>query len=82
MYNLSQSQTVKTKFESIFGTSFGPFYDPFLSVLAKAILIDIIKFDDFLHKKHGDYEKDNLSMNDLLISKYGKEASEFINSLI
>jgi hypothetical protein len=81
-FKFSETQTVKTNFEAYFGTSFGQFYDGLMSVLTKSLKIDIFKFDDYLHKKHGQYENENLSMNTAIIKYYGKKASEFIDSLI
>lgn len=81
-YNLSQTQTVKTNFEAYFSISFGPFYDGLISVMSKKITIDICKFDDWLHKKYGEYENEGLSMSAVILKHYGSEANEFIESLI
>ena len=81
-YNFSQIQTVKTNFEAYFSVSFERFYNGMMSVISKKLTIDIFKFDDWLHEKHGDYEKDGLSMSGIIYRKYGKEANEFIESLI
>jgi hypothetical protein len=81
-YKFSQTQEVKTNFEAYFGVSFGQFYDGFMSVLTKSIKIDIIKFDEYLHKKHGQYENLGLSMEKAICKYYSKEADQFINSLI
>ena len=81
-YDFSQTQTVKTNFEAYFGTSFGQFYDGKMSIIFKRLTIDIFKFDDWLHKQHGDYEKDGLSMSGVITKYYGKEANEFINSFL
>jgi hypothetical protein len=58
------------------------FLDPLLSYINKSPKIDIGKFDDYIHSKHGDYEKKKLSMGDVLEKHYGKEAKDFIESLI
>lgn len=82
MYNLSQTQEVKSNFQAYFGVSFGQFYDGFMSVATKSIKIDVFKFDDFLHRKYGEYENSGLSMKTVIIKHYGEDASNFINSLI
>jgi len=81
-YDFSNTQTVKTDFESYFGVSFGQFYDGLMSVFSRSLKIDMFKFDDYLHKKHGQYENEGLSMNTAIIKYYGKPAKDFIESLI
>jgi hypothetical protein len=81
-FNLSETQTVKTNFEAYFGASFGQFYDGFMSVLTKTIKIDLIKFDNYLHKKYGQYENEGLSMNTAIVKYYGEPAKNFIESLV
>lgn len=40
--------------------------------------IDILAFDDLLTERHGDYcEERGLSMNDIIILNYGREAWEW-----
>ncbi len=49
---------------------------------ADEIKIDVIKFDDWLHKKHGKYERKYLSMGEAITKYYSKEASDFIQSML
>jgi len=58
------------------------FLDPLLSYLTGTPKLDVYKFDDFLHEKHGDYESQKQSMNDVLEAHYGKEAKSLIEKLI
>lgn len=51
------------------------------SLIRGGAFIDIIKFDEWLHLKHGEYEAKGLSMKDLIEKEYGKDASAFIQSL-
>ena len=81
-YNFNQTQTVKTNFEAYFGVSFGRFYDGLMSVISKRLVIDILKFDDWLHDRHGKYEDKKLSMSDIIFQYYGRDACEFIESLM
>lgn len=71
-------------FERIFGVRFSSYMDSMLTVVSKRPCIDIMKFDDFLHKKFGDYDDgDNpMSMRELLDKEYGEEASKLIERLI
>ena len=55
-YKYSETHKLNEKFRSIFGVGFKDFYDGLMSVALKHLCIDIIKFDDWLHEKHGDYE--------------------------
>jgi hypothetical protein len=58
------------------------FLDPLLSYLSGTPKLDVCKFDDFLHEKHGSYEKQKMSMKDVLEKHYGKEAKDFIKKLL
>ena len=48
------------------------------------IYLDIVKFDEeFLIPKYGDYiEEKNMSMDDLILEKYGKDARDFVEKAI
>ena len=49
----------------------------------KELKINIIMFDDWLHKQHGEYEDERgLSMKELIAREYGEQAELFIQSLI
>jgi len=64
--------------------------DGLLSVIMKRPIIDILLFDEKLANKHTEYNpdkctykgKNGYSLNMVISEIYGKEASEFINSLI
>ena len=57
------------------------FFDP-VFLRHKKIRLDIIKFDDWLHEKVGDYEDDGKNMKDALIENFGVDASLFIGTLL
>lgn len=42
------------------------------------VKLDVMALDDFLHKKHGDYEEDNISMSVLIEREYGPAAHSFV----
>ena len=48
------------------------------SLLTGETRIDILKFDEYLHKVHGDYEYENLNMSMLIEQEYGGEAHSFV----
>lgn len=68
-------------FSSLFKISIVDFYDPFASWLLGRFIIDIYKLDEHLHIKYGDYEEEGLSMRELIISEYGSDACELIETL-
>jgi hypothetical protein len=60
----------------------GDFLDP-LWLMQKKVKIDLGKFDSWLHKEVGEYEKDEgFNMKDALAIYYGEDASQFIGSLL
>lgn len=69
------------KFYSTFGVKLMDYFDKGL-LHCGVLMFDIISFDDWLHKKYGDYELKNKSMKDIIIENYGIEASELIECLI
>lgn len=46
---------------------------------AGVITVDIMKFDDWLHRQYPNYEDEGKSMSDIILEKYGKEAHDFFN---
>ena len=47
----------------------------------KGFKLDIIKFDNFLHEKFGEYEEErDMSMKDLIETEYGEAAVHFVES--
>ena len=61
----------------------GKYVDVFLLMAGvKELKINIIMFDDWLHKQIGDYESRGLSMKDAIAREYGEQAELFIQSLI
>ena len=72
---------VDKRFQQYFNVKFSLFWDRMMSMLTMEVKIDVLKFDDYLHREFGDYEKDGKSMNMIIEEKYGKEALEFIHEL-
>jgi hypothetical protein len=58
------------------------FLDEIFLQLRREVRIDVIKFDDWLHAKHGEYENDGQSMEEVITKHYGEPATTFIRSLI
>lgn len=57
-------------------------YDPLMSFVTNTFQVDLIKFDDILHRKFGDYEEDGLSMRDIVKKNYGDAGLKLIEQLI
>ena len=81
-YKFSELNKLGDKFMAVFGIGFKPFYDGLMSVLQKQLCIDILKFDEWLHEKHGDYENAGQSMDDCIREHYGDEGAKLINEVI
>ena len=55
------------------------YVDTMVSAIADKILMDIVKFDEWLHEQHGEYEKEKgMSMAELLKKEYGQAAHDFV----
>ena len=80
-YKTTELPLLNEQFRSYFGVSFKPFYNNILSPILCELQIDIILFDEWLHKEHGDYESENKSMNDVLLHHYGEGAVKLIIEL-
>lgn len=80
-YKFSELNKLGDKFMTVFGIGFKPFYDGLMSVASKQLCIDILKFDEWLHKKHGNYEDAGQSMDDCIREHYGDEGARLINEV-
>ena len=79
VYKFSQLHQLNDEFDRVFGIGFKPFYDGLVSVTSKHLCIDILKFDEWLHKKHGNYEDAGQSMDNCIREHYGNEGVKLIN---
>jgi hypothetical protein len=82
MYQIGQWASARRDFENVFKTTISPFYDGLATIVFQAIKIDILLFDEWLHKMYGDYEDEGKSMQDIVIEHYGYKADELINELL
>ena len=81
-YKFHEITQVAEKFEKIFGVRFKDYYDGIESVLFKKIVVDIIKFDEYLLKKYRYNEDKEISMSALILNKFGVDAWYFFKSLL
>lgn len=82
MWKFSKRFELNQFFYRVFGIYVDQFYDPLTSIISNRIIIDIIKFDEWLHSKYGNYEDNGMSMEDLVREHYGVRGVELIKDLI
>ena len=68
--------------KTFYSIKFSTFINKNLSILFKKPIIDINKFDDWLHNQYGDYEEQGLSMQDVLTKNYGQSVAVQIKGLL
>ena len=78
-YKFSELNKLGDEFQEVFGIGFKPFYDGLMSIACKQLTIDILKFDEWLQKKHGRYEDEGKSLNDVVREHYGERGIQLIN---
>ncbi len=61
---------------------FNSIWDKELTIITNNIEIDLFKLDDILHDRFGSYEDLGLSMNNIIVKKYGEQAIELIQKCI
>lgn len=81
-YKFHEHSQVAEKFEKFFGVSFKEYYDGFESVLFKKIVVDVIKFDDYLLEKYRYNEEKEISMSAFILNKFGIDAWRFFRALL
>jgi len=57
-------------------------WDKLSSLYSIKFIIDIFALDNILHDRHGEYEKEDKSMQDVIIEFYGEEAFLFVKNHI
>lgn len=80
MYKFSEVHILDSKFQRIFKVPFLRFYDGLISVASGRLVLDILKFDDFLKSNGMDEEKE--SIQDFVYRVYGKEAVDLLIELL
>ena len=74
MFKYPDGKTAR-KFKTIFGRQVMDYFSPLDG-------FDIIKFDDDLKERYGDYEDGKTSLNDFIEGKFGADAVGVIKKLI
>jgi hypothetical protein len=52
------------------------------ALIQKKGVLDIIKFDDWLHTQHGQYEDKGMSMKECIRKEYGENAVSFVEKCL
>jgi len=72
-----------TLFKEKFNLKFNEYMDPIMSIASgMKPCLDVVKFDDWLHEKYGNYEATGHSMQSLLVEKYGQETADQVQQLL
>ena len=59
------------------------YVDVLVSAITGQISMDVIKFDDWLHERHGNYEEERgISMADLIKKEYGQASYSFVTACL
>ncbi len=58
------------------------YLDTQLMLITGRLELDILKLDDLLHERHGNYEDDGRSMSVIILQKYGNQANAFVDLMI
>lgn len=80
-YKFTETNKVNDEFTKVFGIGFKSFYDGLVSIATKQLWIDIVKFDEWLQKKHGNYEAEGKSLMDVVREHYGDEGVRLVDAL-
>ncbi|GHU27810.1 hypothetical protein FACS1894172_02830 [Spirochaetia bacterium] len=64
------------------GLCFKDYLDPLISAAIQLPIIDICKFEKYLHQAHEDYGKDGLDLLEFIAIQYGNEAAAFFEELL
>jgi hypothetical protein len=88
-YAYHEHQTVKNLFDKIFNMDVRPLTyfgsddtaSKLIMVMLRRILIDMFKFDDELHRVHGNYEEQGKCMKDVILENYGKDGLDLVMAL-
>ena len=81
MYKIGEWAKVDNDFQNCFGVSISPFYDGLLSLIFKRVVINLVKFDEWLESTYPDEWK-NTAMFDILLHHYGQKGVSIIKTLI
>lgn len=73
---------VKYLFWKFFGVSVGLFHENMMTAGFAYVVIDMLKFDEWLHNQVGDYEDDGLNFSQVIKNKYGSDALNFVTKII
>jgi hypothetical protein len=69
-------------FHKIFRQHFTDYQDLELTVYFLRPILDLQKFDDWLHGRFGEYEAEGLSMCDVLAREYGETVAMQVKGLL
>lgn len=77
-FKVAEKSNVEMLFQKYFGIPMSGYHDALMTETFGYVVVDLFKFDIWLHTQWGAYEKQKKSMRDVVIEHYGEEASKFI----
>jgi hypothetical protein len=69
-------------FHFTFGLSFKDYVDLMMTSIIMKPVIDIYKFDDWLHDRFGSFEKSGLSSYEVIAKNFGDEVAAQVKKLV
>ena len=73
--------TVYQFFKDHFNLPFNKYIDVQMSFVLGKPVLDIFKFDEWLHEKYGNYEDSGDSMRTIILKQYGQDVMDKIEML-
>lgn len=77
-----ESQAECKRFKQITEINPWDYKDNIMIAATNSFQLDIIKMDEFLQTKYPDEYKEDMSMSDFLVTKFGEEANGIIDRMI
>lgn len=75
-------RVLRHKFSGLFGISLNDVLDTFMSLIMNRHIIDIVKFDNCMINRYGDYTKYGMSLSEFVEKKFGIQAKELLEELL
>jgi hypothetical protein len=81
-YKIGEWAVLRRDFQRCFGLPIGDFCDGMMTVACGRLVIDIVKFDNYMTGRHGDYTAEGKSIGDIVREKYGDVGLTLLDELL
>lgn len=75
-------QILSHEFSAIFKISLNEVLDTFMSFIMRRHIVDIVKFENLLINRYGDYTNDGISLSEFVEKKFGIYARELLEKML